>query len=1350
MSVLDIGTLGGRIELDSRLEQTLDQAEEHVKHFGEHFLGEFDKLTLGVGALSAAVVGFGATIVALGVSGSRIVDVENGFNRLAGSAENAEEVLKAMREGVKGTVNDLELMTNANKLMGAGVSANAANFGTLTAAANVLSREGYGPLETIMSTLNRAEQTGMLRRLAYIGVTGNMKVAEEEYAHTLGSSFAALSQTQKVEAERYALMQALNKVVAEGGIQTLSFAQMVNQTSVAMANWVEKLEATIAKSPELAQAFLAIRDALIKAFGGDSDKMLITIVGWVTSFAETVTKYGPGIVETFGRIIHTIEAIFSTVKEAWDSVPEWMRDIAKDALVAGAAAYVAEKGFDALSGSLAKLGGEGGGKPGEGLLSYGANIAQITSQLPGAGAKFEAFNKQVYGSSPVEQARKAADALKAMGGAAEGSGAAALSGGAKFVAAATEMAKTAGYVYIAEKSVEIGAAVWGYVKTGMEQNSLAAAELATHQIAMKTATELSTHAAGEQPQVFTDTASAVKFLNTHIKDQASGIVYLRDEYLKLHPVIKQVTDATEAGAEAQATAEENVKEAKKGVTEAEAAVKNYADAQKIAAVADGSTAVAHAKLHDALLVLMGTTKEAVANNLLLANSHLTAAQKAEVHATALTALSTKIATAANKVDVTSDAIEKMTGAERVNADVAKLTIPLLDQKIAKHTALTEVERGYLALHATIAVNEMNYQVDMLKTIGLTIEQVEALKVLGYSEKQIADQQQVDVAVLKKATDGWVAHRQAVLDDANAQLKYTTTDLQQTIKGIQDKYDASIRGHLGQTAADVEFLADAKKRRDDDVAAQLIDLSVLSKTSIASLQDTANKQKATYDFMAANVLKYNATARLAQKETTDEAAAAAKGIDVATFKTSEEGLTNLANTAKQKYADMAASGLSFNSVVQIAAKETLAIQIAALEGLTAAQYKQSREGLQLVADAAQAALDKMRASHYTFSQDVLQQQKNTVQAANDAARGLGDTTKEMFDKMKANMESTRAAGEPLSNLFIIWLTGTATNAEKASLGFDHMGHAIAKTGDAAAEAKKQVDALIAANRALGGSNDITSKNFAEMIAGTVTGNNASGITTLGSGFVGRASELAKKGYSFAEIIKILTGSPGATLEAPLGPKIPGFIGGGRTNEQYVMVGEGGSEIVKLPIGSTVYPHGMNPPGFVPGFAGGGIVGSLGSTLFSRSKAALDHYNLTFTDDGTARNASYAEAILHAGDNAYGPTDPSAYDFYGALLDESRANANSNNTPTSSGISGFLGRPTAGAAGGGAAAIAQPQAQSGGGAGGRIVLNIAAGAIVHNFPIIKDPAAMAQLADITGQAVLKKLTDGGWRPTPGVIR
>jgi len=106
-------------------------------------------------------------------------------------------------------------------------------------------------------------------------------------------------------------------------------------------------------------------------------------------------------------------------------------------------------------------------------------------------------------------------------------------------------------------------------------------------------------------------------------------------------------------------------------------------------------------------------------------------------------------------------------------------------------------------------------------------------------------------------------------------------------------------------------------------------------------------------------------------------------------------------------------------------------------------------------------------------------------------------------------------------------------------------------------------LNGSSKLAGGSREVTSTNFEQAVDDF---NHLQQFVGAASIDFGAAIKLAKQGYSFQDIVGILMGTiknPGP----PAGPRIPGFAEGGT-----VMVGEEGPEVVRLPLGSTVFSNG----------------------------------------------------------------------------------------------------------------------------------------------------------------------------------
>lgn len=357
-------------------------------------LGESINSMEGLAAAAfAAVVSLTGAIVALGMKGSEVNDVASGMDRLAGSSKHADEILQAMRVGVAGTIDDLKLMTDANKLLAVGAVKDAEGFGTLTAAARVLSREGFGPMQEMIQGLSSAMETGRTRRLALMGVTVDAKSAEVEYAASLGKTKAELTASEKLIADRQAVMAALGKTVEDAGEQELSFAEKINQAKVSVENWITSLARAVATSPQVNEMLDAIKDGFNKAFGGDSQTLLDAIIAGINRFAEVVTEAVPYVVALVGYV----KDLLGIVRELWPVI---------EGIAAGFITYQAATGLAALGtiafntvlgledGAMALLSGEAIPALGAAMTTALGPIGIITGAVAAMVAGWQYANKE--------------------------------------------------------------------------------------------------------------------------------------------------------------------------------------------------------------------------------------------------------------------------------------------------------------------------------------------------------------------------------------------------------------------------------------------------------------------------------------------------------------------------------------------------------------------------------------------------------------------------------------------------------------------------------------------------------------------------------------------------------------------------------------------------------------------------------------------------------------------------------------------------------------------------------------------------------------------------------------------
>jgi hypothetical protein len=363
--------------LGDRLTRALESPISSATALARTFTSRFGAIGIAAGAVVAGVTSISAAVLHLGSDGARLNDVARGFETLAGGAENANAILEAMREGTASTVDDVQLMTEANKLMQAGFRGTAEQFKTLTQGAQVLSRQGFGSIETVMNAVDRAIQTGSTRRLALMGITIDATRAELNYADAHGVSLSRMTEAQKREALRAATIEAMSKKVKEAGDIELSLAQRVQQVIKWMGDFADAVKQHIDKSGAVKDAFLAIQDAWQKTFGDSTKSMLDGITGAIDKFANLVAKYGPMVVEYLGKIRDWVVAGYHAVLDAWQALPDWLKEVVKQAAIAAAAGVAIEKSFSLAADAIKKASGAGGG--GGGIFGDVASSATILS-----------------------------------------------------------------------------------------------------------------------------------------------------------------------------------------------------------------------------------------------------------------------------------------------------------------------------------------------------------------------------------------------------------------------------------------------------------------------------------------------------------------------------------------------------------------------------------------------------------------------------------------------------------------------------------------------------------------------------------------------------------------------------------------------------------------------------------------------------------------------------------------------------------------------------------------------------------------------------------------------------------
>lgn len=340
---VDIGAIAGLIILKDEFTSQLDLAAFALKNFSKENQESLKAVAGAAGIVTAAFTAVAVATVALGNRGSDINDVNATLVDFAGGAREAEAAMEALRSGTKNTVENFTLAKDAAHLLSAGVRLTADDFGTLGSAAFVLQNRGLGDTKKMLELVSDAMVTGRTRALSMALGVVEVDDAEAAYAKTLGIKKDEMTDLERVEAKRIAIMGMLQKAVKEAGDQERDFGEQLEAGQVALTNWIDELAQAVAVSPALAAGMKAVGDAFSDAFSGENSTMIADIVHQIENVAIVAVDVGLGAIE-MARVVNVawsgikvaVLSVLTVVAMVADGIVETMAAVA----IAGNALHV--------------------------------------------------------------------------------------------------------------------------------------------------------------------------------------------------------------------------------------------------------------------------------------------------------------------------------------------------------------------------------------------------------------------------------------------------------------------------------------------------------------------------------------------------------------------------------------------------------------------------------------------------------------------------------------------------------------------------------------------------------------------------------------------------------------------------------------------------------------------------------------------------------------------------------------------------------------------------------------------------------------------------------------------------
>ncbi len=337
---IDIGELRGILTLQDNFSGGIDKAAKGLGVFSESFGAVTKFVGLAVGAIGAGT----AAIVALGVHGADVADVQKAFEGLTARAgESADVMLGALNAGTLNTISNFELMKLANTALGSGMIKNAEDMGTLAQGAQLLADRTGGTAAEALATLTEAMAKGTSKQAGLKFMFRDSTEAVAAYAQSVGKTPAQLSPMEEATAKSQAALKALREELDRNGPASADFGDNIAKGRKAVQDLVDNLGVAIATSPVVGAGMQAMGDALQAAFGGTQQSTIKTLMGFVSSFAIALTYVGQGAVVA-GQVL--VQAFYAA-KTAIGAVMTVLVGV-----VAGVVAFV-----DTLAGLAQKIPG---------------------------------------------------------------------------------------------------------------------------------------------------------------------------------------------------------------------------------------------------------------------------------------------------------------------------------------------------------------------------------------------------------------------------------------------------------------------------------------------------------------------------------------------------------------------------------------------------------------------------------------------------------------------------------------------------------------------------------------------------------------------------------------------------------------------------------------------------------------------------------------------------------------------------------------------------------------------------------------------------------------------------------
>lgn len=196
-------------------------------------------------------------------SGAKIDDISESFDRLSQKAGvSSDALINKFSSALSNTIPKVDLMKQANELMLGGI--NPSKFELIAQAARKFGEVTGGSAKDGMDALTDSLLRGNDRALKTIGIVVDNKKAADDFAKSLGTTGDKLNEVGRVEANRIAVLKALEDQSSKLNNVTDDAGDKVDQLKTAWRNEWDQVERNIANNKTL----LGLLDSSIRLLNG--------------------------------------------------------------------------------------------------------------------------------------------------------------------------------------------------------------------------------------------------------------------------------------------------------------------------------------------------------------------------------------------------------------------------------------------------------------------------------------------------------------------------------------------------------------------------------------------------------------------------------------------------------------------------------------------------------------------------------------------------------------------------------------------------------------------------------------------------------------------------------------------------------------------------------------------------------------------------------------------------------------------------------------------------------------------------------------------------------------------------